>query len=119
MVYEYLSSQFLSLKNHFNENEFSYFFFIRLIPGIPFPIKNVMPVLFNMRLKNFFLATFFGEALPTIITLSVISGFSNVIEESNSININILYDPQIFLPLLALGIMVIVTNFLKKKYYKK
>jgi len=119
VVYQYLSSRFLSLKNHFNENEFSYFFFLRVIPGIPFPIKNVMPVLFNMRLKNFFLATLFGEALPIIISVSVFSGFSNVIEKGNSINLNILYDPEIFFPLLALGVMVIVTNFLKKKYYKK
>ena len=95
------------------------FFFLRVIPGIPFPIKNVMPVLFNMRLKNFFLATLFGEALPIIISVSVFSGFSNVIEKGNSINLNILYDPEIFFPLLALGVMVIVTNFLKKKYYKK
>jgi uncharacterized membrane protein YdjX (TVP38/TMEM64 family) len=119
LVYQYLSSRFLSLKNHFNENEFSYFFFIRVIPGIPFPIKNVMPVLFNMKLKNFFLATLFGEAFPITISVSVFSGFSNVIEKGNSINLNILYDPEIFFPLLALGIMVIVTNFLKKKYYKK
>ena len=54
MVFKYLSSRFLSLKNHFNENEFSYFFFLRLIPGIPFSIKNLIPVLFNMKLRNFF-----------------------------------------------------------------
>ena len=78
-----------------------------------------MPVLFNMKLKNFFLATLFGEAFPITISVSVFSGFSNVIEKGNSINLNILYDPEIFFPLLALGIMVIVTNFLKKKYYKK
>ena len=119
LVYRYLSSRFLSLKNHFNENEFSYFFFIRVIPGIPFPIKNIMPVLFNMRLKNFFLATFFGEALGLIISVSIYSGLSSLIEKGNSIDLNILYDPEISLPLLALGIMVIVTNFLKKKYYKK
>jgi len=119
LVYEYLSSRFLSLKNHFNENEFSYFFFIRVIPGIPFPIKNVMPVLFNMKLKNFFLATFFGEAPPIIISISIYSGLSNLIEKGSSINLNTLFDPEIFFPLLALGIMVIVTNFLKKKYYKK
>ena len=119
LVYQYLSSRFLSLKNHFNENEFSYFFFIRVIPGIPFPIKNIMPVLFNMRLKNFFLATFFGEALGLIISVSIYSGLSSLIEKGNSIDLNILYDPEISLPLLALGIMVIVTNFLKKKYYKK
>ena len=29
LVFKYLSSRFLSLKNHFNENEFSYFFFLK------------------------------------------------------------------------------------------
>ena len=118
LVYQYLSSRFLLLKNHFNENEFSYFFFIRVIPGIPFPIKNIMPVLFNMKLKNYFLATFFGEAPPMIISISIYSGLSNLIEKGNSINLNTLFDPEIFFPLLALGIMVIVTNFLKKNIIK-
>jgi uncharacterized membrane protein YdjX (TVP38/TMEM64 family) len=119
LVYQYLSSRFLSLKNHFNENEFSYFFFIRVIPGIPFPIKNIMPVLFNMRLKNFFLATFFGESVPIIISVSIVSGFASAIESNASLDFNLFFTPEILLPLLGLGFMVVLTNFLKKKYLKK
>jgi len=117
LVFHYLSSKFLNLKKHFNENEFSYFFFLRVIPGIPFPIKNVVPVLFDMKLKNFFLATLFGEALPIIISVSIVSGFVNAIETNAELNLNLLYNPQIFFPLLGLGFMVIFTNFLKKKYF--
>ena len=119
LVYQYLSSRFLSLKNHFNENEFSYFFFIRVIPGIPFPIKNIMPVLFNMKLKNFFLATFFGESVPIIISVSIVSGFASAIESNASLDFNLFFTPEILLPLLGLGFMVVLTNFLKKKYLKK
>ena len=119
LVYEYLSSRFLSLKNHFNQNEFSYFFFIRVIPGIPFPIKNVMPVLFDMKLKNFFWATFLGESVPIIISVSIVSGFAGAIEKNAELNLNLFYNPKIFLPLFCLGVMVLVTNYLKKKYYKK
>ena len=119
LVYQYLSSRFLSLKNHFNENEFSYFFFIRVIPGIPFPIKNIMPVLFNMRLKNFFLATFFGESVPIIISVSIVSGFASAIESNASLDFNLFFTPEILLPLLGLGFMVVLTNFLKKKYLRK
>ena len=119
LVYQYLSSRFLSLKNHFNENEFSYFFFIRVIPGIPFPIKNIMPVLFNMRLKNFFLATFFGESVPIIISVSIVSGFARAIESNASLDFNLFFTPEILLPLLGLGFMVVLTNFLKKKYLRK
>ena len=117
LVFHYLSSKFLNLKKHFNENEFSYFFFLRVIPGIPFPIKNIVPVLFDMKLKNYFLATLFGEALPIIISVSIVSGFVNAIETNAELNLNLLYNPQIFFPLLGLGFMVIFTNFLKKKYF--
>ena len=106
-------------KNHFNKNEFSYFFFIRVIPGIPFPIKNIMPVLFDMKLKNFFWATFLGEALPITISVSIVSGFAGAIEKNAELNFNLFYDPKIFLPLFFLGVMVVFTNYLKKKYYKK
>ena len=119
LVYQYLSSRFLSLKNHFNENEFSYFFFIRVIPGIPFPIKNIMPVLFNMKLKNFFLATFLGESVPIIISVSIVSGFAGAIESNVSLDFNLFFTPEILLPLLGLGFMVVLTNFLKKKYLRK
>ena len=119
LVYQYLSSRFLSLKNHFNENEFSYFFFIRVIPGIPFPIKNIMPVLFNMKLKNFFLATFLGESVPIIISVSIVSGFAGAIESNASLDFNLFFTPEILLPLLGLGFMVVLTNFLKKKYLRK
>ena len=114
LVYQYLSSRFLSLKNHFNENEFSYFFFIRVIPGIPFPIKNILPVLFNIKLKNYFLATFLGESVPIIISVSIVSGFAGAIESNASLDFNLFFTPEILLPLLGLGFMVVLTNFLKK-----
>ena len=119
LVFKYLAVRFLSLKNHFNENEFSYFFFVRVIPGIPFPIKNVMPVLFNMRVKNYFFATLLGEAIPIIISVSIVSGFAGAIQSNENLNFSLLYSPEIFLPLLGLGIMVVLTNYLKKKYIKK
>jgi uncharacterized membrane protein YdjX (TVP38/TMEM64 family) len=119
LVFKYLAVRFLSLKNHFNENEFSYFFFVRVIPGIPFPIKNVIPVLFNMKLKNYFFATLLGEAIPIIISVSIVSGFAGAIQSNENLNFSLLYSPEIFLPLLGLGIMVVLTNYLKKKYIKK
>jgi uncharacterized membrane protein YdjX (TVP38/TMEM64 family) len=119
LVFKYLAVRFLSLKNHFNENEFSYFFFVRVIPGIPFPIKNVMPVLFNMKVKNYFFATLLGEAIPIIISVSIVSGFVGAIQSNENLNFSLLYSPEIFLPLLGLGIMVVLTNYLKKKYIIK
>lgn len=119
LVFKYLAVRFLSLKKHFNENEFSYFFFIRVIPGIPFPIKNVMPVLFNMKVKNYFFATLLGEAVPIIISVSIVSGFAGAIENNANLNFSLLYSPEIFFPLLGLGVMVLLTNYIKKKFVNK
>ena len=119
LVHQYLSSKFSSLTKNFNENEFSYFFFIRVIPGIPFPVKNVMPVLFNMKVKNFFLATFFGELVPIIISVSIASGFAGAFENNKQLSFDLFYTPEIFLPLLGMGFMVLFTNYLKKKYFRK
>jgi len=119
LVEKYLGSKYSGLKNNVNQNELSYFFSLRVIPGIPFPIKNLLPVLFNMKLKNFFLATLFGEAIPIIISVSIFSGLSNAFESDKDLNLNLLFTPEIFFPLLALAVMSLIANYVKKKYFNK
>lgn len=119
LVEKYLGTKYASIKENVNQNELSYFFSLRVIPGIPFPIKNLLPVLFNMKLKNFFLATLFGEAAPIIISVSIFSGLSNAFESDKDLNLNLLFSPEIFFPLLALAMMSLIANFVKKKYFNK
>ena len=117
LVEKYLGNKYSKLKNNINENELSYFFSLRVVPGIPFPIKNLLPVLFNLRVKNFFLATLFGEAAPIIISISIFSGISSAFQSDKDFNLNLLFTPEIFFPLLALAIMSLVANYVKKKYF--
>ena len=119
LVEKYLGTKYASIKQNVNQNELSYFFSLRVIPGIPFPIKNLLPVLFNMKLRNFFLATLFGEAAPIIISVSIFSGLSNAFESDKDLNLNLLFSPEIFFPLLALAMMSLIANFVKKKYFNK
>ena len=117
LVEKYLGRKYSKLKNNINENELSYFFSLRIVPGIPFPIKNLLPVLFNMKVKNFFLATLFGEAVPIIISVSIFSGISSAFQGDKDFSLNLLFAPEIFFPLLALAIMSLVANYIKKKYF--
>ena len=117
LVEKYLGTKYASIKQNVNQNELSYFFSLRVIPGIPFPIKNLLPVFFNMKIKNFFLATLFGEAAPIIISVSIFSGLSNAFESDKDLNLNLLFSPEIFFPLLALAMMSLIANFVKKKYF--
>ena len=117
LVEKYLGNKYSKLKNNINENELSYFFSLRVVPGIPFPIKNLLPVLFNMKIKNYFLATLFGEAVPIIISVSIFSGISSAFQSNKGFSLNLLFAPEIFFPLLALALMSLVANYIKKKYF--
>ena len=117
LVEKYLGNKYSKLKNNINENELSYFFSLRVVPGIPFPIKNLLPVLFNMKVKNYFLATLFGEAVPIIISVSIFSGISSAFQSNKDFSLNLLFAPEIFSPLLALALMSLVANYIKKQYF--
>ena len=50
--------KFQNLESKFKKHEFNYFLLYRFIGGIPFAIANLLPVIFNISIKNFFLGTF-------------------------------------------------------------
>ena len=57
--------------------------------------------------------------MPIIISVSIVSGFASAIESNASLDFNLFFTPEILLPLLGLGFMVVLTNFLKKKIFKE
>jgi uncharacterized membrane protein YdjX (TVP38/TMEM64 family) len=118
LVFNYLGSRYKNLANHFKNNDFSYLLFLRLVPGIPFQVTNLLPILFNMKVKNYFFATILGIAPSTIIMVSLVSGIISKVEHGADLNINLLSDPKISVPLAALGIMVLIVNFIKNKFFK-
>ena len=57
------------------------FFFLiyRFVGGIPFTIANLLPVLFNVKLKNYFFGSFLGIMPQGFIVTSLGSGISEII----------------------------------------
>ena len=60
-ILNYLPKKAIKLKNIFNKNEFFYFMVFGFTGGlgIPFGIQNVLPVLFDMKIKNYFFFYFY------------------------------------------------------------
>jgi len=79
---------------------------------------SLIPILFNMKLKKIFLSNIFGVAPGIFISVSLVSGISSKIEEGHPFNLDLLSDPKISIPLTALGIMVLIVNFVKQKFFK-
>ena len=87
--------------------------------GTPFAIQNLLPVLFNMKLKNYFFSTLIG-LLPMVFILCAIgSGIEKIIE--NNIDpsfLTMLQNKEILFPILGFFTILIISFSLRKIYFK-
>ena len=117
-----LAPKFSKLREFFIKNDIFYFTSFRFIGGggAPYPIQNILPILFDMPIKNYVIATFIGSAPSMFISVSLGSGIENVIDQNDSLNIfTIISSPEIYLPILGFFIILIAAVMIKKYYFKE
>ena len=121
LIREKFLHKYQNLQIKFQKSEFVYLLIYRFIGGIPFGLSHFLPCLFNVRSSNFFWATFIGIAPQLFLVCSIGSGLEKIIEnnlQAPSI-LQIIKSPDIYLPLIIFVFLVIITIFLRKKFYKK
>tara|TARA_A100000164_G_scaffold255333_1_gene227503 strand:+ start:223 stop:939 length:717 start_codon:yes stop_codon:yes gene_type:complete len=120
MIEKKFSSKFIFLKENFKKSEFNYFLLYRFIGGIPFFISNILPTIFNVKLKNFFFGTIFGTYPQTFVWASLGSGLANIIE--NNLNApsftELIVSPEIYIPVIGFVIILISGIIFKNIFYK-
>ena len=117
-----LAPRFSKLRNFFIKNDILYFTSFRFIGGggAPYAVQNVLPILFDMSVKNYAIATFIGSMPSMFVTISLGSGIENVIDQNTSLNIfTVLFSPEIYIPLIGFFIILIVALIIKKYYFKE
>ena len=110
------------LQEFFIKNDILYFTSFRFVGGggAPYVVQNVLPILFNMSVKNYLIATFVGSMPSMFVTVSLGSGIENVIDQNASLNIfTVLFSPEIYLPIFGFFIILIVALMIKKFYFKE
>jgi len=107
--------------NLFNKNEFLYFMLFRFTGGgMPFAIQNVLPVIFGMRLKNYFFATLLGLVPGIFIIASLGAGVENFINKNDSIIwFNLIKDPEIYMPIFIFILVLIIATYINKFLFNK
>jgi len=70
-----------NLEEKFKKSEFFYLLVYRFVGGIPFVLSNVLPCIFNVKVTNFFLATFLGILPQLFLVVSIGSGLEEIIEK--------------------------------------
>ena len=121
LIREKFATKFSRFIEFFNKNEMVYFMFFRFIGGggTPFPIQNVLPVLFNMSVKNYIFATFLGIVPTTFVTTALGSGIENIIEQNAELDfLSVFLSPEIYLPILGFFIILILSFVLKNIFFK-
>ena len=116
-----LAPKFSKLKKFFIKNDILYFMSYRFIGGggTPYAIQNILPVLFNMSLKNYVIATFVGSMPSMFVTVALGSGIENVIDQNATLSITtVLFSPEIYFPIIAFFIILIIAFAIKKIYFK-
>ena len=120
-VIKNFSKKIEKYKNLFNKNEFLYFMIFRFAGGggIPFGIQNVLPVIFDMKIKNYFFSTFIG-LIPTVFIINSLgSGVESLIEDNDTLTFSdVLFAPEIYLPITCFLILIFLSLFLKNKFFK-
>ena len=121
LIEKKLAPKFYKLREFFNKNDVIYFMSYRFVGGggTPYAIQNVIPVLFNMRIKNYFIATFIGSIPSMFVTVALGSGIENIIDKNEKLSIwRVIYSPEIYLPIAGFFILIIAAYFTKKIYFK-
>ncbi len=120
LVHQKLENKMVFLKSLFKRNEFLYFLIYRFVGGIPFVVANTLPVIFNVKIKNYFFGTLIGMIPQLFIVVSIGSGLEKIIDANNNPPsfFQILFSKDIYLPLIAFLFIVIISFFLKKKLYR-
>lgn len=111
------SSWVAKMQSGFQEDAFSYLLTLRLIPIFPFWVVNIVPALLGVKLKAYFIATFFGIIPGSAIYVAIGSGLGKTIANNQAPNLKIIFEPQILIPLIALGVIAL-SPILYKKYFK-
>jgi len=120
MIKKKFLDRFKNLEIKFKKSEFNYLLAYRLIGGVPFALSNVLPCIFNVKVGNFFWATLIGLTPQLFLVVSIGSGLEKIIEQNLEAPriIDLMYSPDIYIPMFAFVALVIITIIAKRLFYK-
>ena len=113
-------NRFKNLTNKFKKSEFIYLLIYRFIGGVPWQLSCLLPTIFNVKVSNFFFASLIGIIPQVFLVVSIGSGIDRVIAKNSEIPgiQDILFSPDIYIPILAFFSLVLITIFLRRFFYK-
>ena len=120
IVREKFLNRYQKLEEKFRKSEFLYLLIYRFVGGIPFQIQNILPCIFDVKIFNFFWSTFLGMMPSLFLIISIGSGLEEIIDqnlEAPSI-FDLVSSPSIYIPMIAFFVLLGITIFFRRIFYK-
>jgi len=120
LIREKFLNKYQKLEMKFKKSEFIYLLIYRFIGGIPWQLSCLLPTIFNVKVNNFFSATLIGIIPQIFLAVSIGSGLEKIIDQNSEVPAitDIIFSPDIYIPILAFFGLILVSIFLRKVFYK-
>ena len=120
LIREKFLNKFKKLEQKFKKSEFIYLLIYRFIGGIPWQLSCLLPTIFNVKLNNFFFATLIGIIPQIFLAVSIGSGLEKIIDQNIEAPriIDIIFSADIYLPIIAFFVLILLSIFFRKLFYK-
>tara|TARA_B110001450_G_C17424957_1_gene401448 strand:- start:61 stop:702 length:642 start_codon:yes stop_codon:yes gene_type:complete len=120
LVRNLLEKKYLKYINLFRKNEFNYLLAFRLAGGlgVPFGPQNVLPVIFNIKKMNYFIASFLGFIPTFFISNTIGSGLNEYVKSADNFSfLNLILNKEIYLPIILFVFVISISLIIKKKIF--
>ena len=96
------------METGFKENAFSYMLTLRLIPGFPFFVVNLVPAFLGVPLRTYVIATFVGIIPGTVVFASIGAGLGSIFDSMQEFSLKGALTPQVLTALVGLGLLSLI-----------
>ena len=120
LIREKFLNKYENLERRFKKSEFYYLLIYRFIGGIPWQLSCILPTIFNVKTINFFFASLIGIVPQIFLAVSIGSGLEKIIDQNSELPKirEVIFSPEIYIPILAFFSLVLTTIILRKSFYK-
>jgi uncharacterized membrane protein YdjX (TVP38/TMEM64 family) len=92
----------------FKDDALSYLLVLRLIPGFPFFIVNLVPAFLGVPLRTFVIGTFIGIIPGTFVFTSIGAGLGSIFDSMQEFSLKGALTPQVITALVGLAVLSLI-----------
>ena len=119
---DFIKRKFLNkysyIENYFNKNDLELMILIRIVPGTPFFLQNLILAGLGANNKKFFYTTLIGLAPWSFIFGSIGQGLEEIFVNETELSFSLIAQPEYLIPIGFIGFLIIMIILFKKKFKK-